>query len=74
MPKAMGLAELALDFASEMLGDDGSFLVKLFQGEGFQEFVAAGRSRFETVKLVKPRASRPQSREIYLLARHKRIV
>lgn len=69
-PRSMGLAEEALLFATEVLKPGGSFLIKLFQGEGFQEYVKSVRGRFRTVKLVKPKASRPESREIYLLARN----
>ncbi|MBN1240673.1 MAG: RlmE family RNA methyltransferase [Gammaproteobacteria bacterium] len=69
-PRSMGLAEEALLFATEVLKPGGSFLIKLFQGEGFQEYVKSVRGRFRIVKLVKPKASRPESREIYLLARN----
>ena len=44
-------------------------LVKLFQGEGFEEFISATKRCFKTVRVMKPRASRPESREVYLLAR-----
>jgi 23S rRNA (uridine2552-2'-O)-methyltransferase len=74
LPRHYALAEAALQFATEVLKPGGDFLVKLFQGEGFSEFVADIRSRFETVKLIKPKASRPASREIYLLARNYRMV
>ena len=74
LPRHYALAEAALQFATEVLKPGGDFLVKLFQGEGFSEFVADVRSRFETVKLIKPKASRPASREIYLLARNYRMV
>jgi 23S rRNA (uridine2552-2'-O)-methyltransferase len=67
-PRAMRLAEDALDFCREALKPGGTFLVKLFQGEGFEAFVQAARSDFSKVRLVKPKASRPESREIYLLA------
>ena len=69
-PRSMGLAEEALLFATEVLKPGGGFLIKLFQGEGFQEYVKSVRGKFGTVKLVKPKASRPESREIYLLARN----
>ena len=68
-PRAMQLAEEARDFASGVLGDGGDFLVKLFQGEGFEEFISATKLCFKTVRVMKPRASRPESREVYLLAR-----
>lgn len=67
--RSLTLAEEALEFATAVLKPGGSFLVKLFQGSGIDEFVALCRERFGRVKLVKPRASRAASREIYLLAR-----
>lgn len=69
-PRSMYLAELVLDFATQVLRRGGAMLVKLFQGEGFQEYVALCRSRFETVRLRKPDASRSGNREIYLVARN----
>lgn len=69
-PRSIGLAEEALLFATEVLRPGGAFLIKLFQGEGFQEFVQSVRAEFRTVRLIKPKASRPESREIYLLARN----
>ena len=69
-PRAMRLAEEALEFAGEVLERKGSFLVKLFQGEGFEAFVGGTRTRFGRVRIVKPGASRPESREMYLLARN----
>jgi len=68
-PRSMQLAEEALDFASAVLRPGGDLVVKLFQGSGVDEFVAEARRRFSKAKLVKPRASRAASREIYLLAR-----
>lgn len=68
-PRAMYLAELAADFAVQHLRPGGDFLVKVFQGEGFDEFLAGLRSNFNRVLSRKPKASRPRSREIYLLAR-----
>jgi 23S rRNA (uridine2552-2'-O)-methyltransferase len=67
--RSIGLAEDALLFAAEVLNRGGDFLVKLFQGEGFEEFVKQVRTRFRVVRLIKPKASRAESREIYLLAR-----
>jgi 23S rRNA (uridine2552-2'-O)-methyltransferase len=67
-PKAMYLAELALEFARRHLKPDGNFLVKVFHGEGFDEFVREVRSLFKKVIVRKPNASRPRSREVYLLA------
>jgi len=66
--RSMDLAELALEFARQWLEPDGVFVVKLFQGEGFDGFVREARSTFSRVRLRKPAASRKQSREIYLIA------
>ncbi len=67
-PRVMYLAELALDFARKNLVSDGVFLVKLFQGEGFDPYVQDLRTYFTKVKFRKPKASRPRSREVYALA------
>lgn len=67
VPRAVYLAELALDFATEVLGPNGSFLVKLFQGEGFTEYLELCRKTFKKVVMRKPKASRAESREVYLL-------
>jgi 23S rRNA (uridine2552-2'-O)-methyltransferase len=69
LPRHMALAEEALLFADEVLNRGGDFLVKLFQGEGFEEFVGKVRPKFAKTRLIKPKASRAESREIYLLAR-----
>jgi 23S rRNA (uridine2552-2'-O)-methyltransferase len=68
-PRAMYLVELALDLARQVLKPGGSFLVKVFQGEGFDEYLAQVRSSFSSVKTRKPDASRARSREVYLLAK-----
>ncbi len=68
--RAMGLAELALDFAAQVLRPGGDFVVKLFHGEGFEAFVREARGRFERVRVRKPDASRGDSREVYLVGRH----
>jgi len=62
------LAELALDMTKSVLKPGAYFLVKVFQGEGFESFRQELRKNFDTVKTRKPKASRPQSHEIYLLA------
>lgn len=72
-PRSMGLADEALMFAEEVLKPGGDFLVKLFQGAGFDAYVGRARERFRKARLVKPKASRPESREIYLLARDYRM-
>jgi 23S rRNA (uridine2552-2'-O)-methyltransferase len=71
--KAMYLAELALEFAREHLRPGGDFLIKLFQGTDFDAFVREVRTLFEKVLVRKPKASRPRSREVYLLARGRRL-
>jgi 23S rRNA (uridine2552-2'-O)-methyltransferase len=65
--RAMHLAELAMEFALEHLKPEGSFLVKVFQGAGFEEFLKLMRSRFARVVTRKPKASRDRSSEVYLL-------
>ena len=72
--RAVYLAELALDFCNQALKPDGSFLVKLFQGEGFEAYLKQLRSAFGSVQIRKPEASRDRSREQYLLARNYRLV
>jgi len=67
-PRAMYLAELALDLAAKVLKPNGTFLVKVFQGEGFDAYLAEVRAQFGRVSSEKPTASRPRSREMYLLA------
>ena len=69
-PRSIYLAELALDFAKQTLAVGGSFVCKLFQGQGTDELIATARASFEKVKVVKPGASRPGSSEIYLVARN----
>ncbi len=71
-PRAMLLAELALDFAERTLCSGGGLLVKVFQGEGSEDFIRSVRERFARVVIRKPKASRPRSREVYLLARQYR--
>ena len=68
-PKSMYLAELALDFAKNSLASKGVFLIKLFQGEGFNQYMTEARRIFVSVVIRKPKASRSRSREVYLLAR-----
>ncbi|QEY25952.1 RlmE family RNA methyltransferase [Neisseria zalophi] len=66
------LCELALDFAANHLKQGGNFLVKVFQGSGYQEYMAAMREIFTSVQTRKPQASRNRSSEIYLLGKNKR--
>lgn len=72
LPRSMHLCELALEFGREVLRPGGDFLVKVFQGEGFQEYLKSLRDAFDKVLTRKPEASRAHSREVYLLARGKR--
>jgi 23S rRNA (uridine2552-2'-O)-methyltransferase len=72
-PRIVALLEEASLFATEVLRPGGDLLFKAFQGEGIAELVRELKKRFETVKTVKPKASRPESREIYLLARNLRV-
>ena len=67
-PRAMHLAELALDLAGRVLVPGGDFVVKVFHGEGFDPFVREVREGFDSVRVRKPRASRPRSPEVYVVA------
>lgn len=73
-PRAMYLAELALEFAGQRLTRDGTFVCKVFQGAGFDAYARDLRQRFGSVKIRKPKASRSSSTEVYVLARNYRIV
>ena len=68
IPRAMYLVELALDMCRDVLAHNGNFIVKVFQGEGFEEYLTQVRSMFKTVKIRKPEASRARSREVYIVA------
>lgn len=72
-PRSMHLAELALDLAKKVLRRRGNFVCKLFQGQGTDAFVTETRKTFERVKVMKPKASRPGSSEVYLVARNYRL-
>lgn len=69
-PRSMYLAELALDLCRQVLAKRGDFICKLFQGEGIDQYIADARAVFSRVKVIKPKASRPGSREVYLVARN----
>lgn len=71
--RIMSCAELAFEFAKSVLKPKGDFLVKVFQGVGFEEFLKSLRQAFEKVVIRKPKASRPRSREVYLLAKGLRL-
>ena len=68
-PRVMYLAELALDMACNVLEGNGSFVAKVFQGEGFDELIAACREVFAKVIIRKPKSSRARSAEVYIVAR-----
>ena len=67
-PKSIYLAELAIDLAVKTLSKNGYFIVKIFQGDGFDDYVKNARKVFKKVSIIKPKASRPRSKEVYLLA------
>lgn len=72
-PRSIYLAELALDFARKTLKPGGAMAVKVFHGEGFDDYVKSMRCAFDKVVSRKPSASRPKSRETYLVATRLRI-
>lgn len=73
IPRSMYLVELALEMAKDVLAPGGSFLVKVFQGEGFDEYLTQIRSLFTKVKIRKPDASRARSREVYIVATGRKL-
>ena len=68
-PRCMYLMELASDFAASVLCKGGDLLFKGFHGEGFDALIRNLRSQYHKVLIRKPRASRPRSREVYVLAK-----
>ncbi|RLA47200.1 MAG: 23S rRNA (uridine(2552)-2'-O)-methyltransferase RlmE [Gammaproteobacteria bacterium] len=68
-PRSIYLVELALDMARRVLAPGGSFVAKVFQGSGFEDVFRDTRSSFAKVLTRKPKASRPRSREVYLVAK-----
>ena len=68
-PRSIYLVELALDMARRVLAPGGAFVSKVFQGEGFDELYRDTRESFDRVLTRKPKASRPRSREVYVVAR-----
>lgn len=66
--KSMYLGELALDMCHQVLKKNGSFVIKVFMGEGFEPFMKELQKAFKTVKTRKPESSRARSREVYLVA------
>ncbi|MFQ5470362.1 MAG: 23S rRNA (uridine(2552)-2'-O)-methyltransferase RlmE [Gammaproteobacteria bacterium] len=69
IPRAMYLAELAADFADQVLKEGGGLLIKVFQGAGFDELVRGLRQKYKVLLIRKPKASRSRSKEVYVLAR-----
>ena len=67
-PRSMYLCELALDFARQQLKSGGSLVMKVFHGAGFDDFIRDARTSFDRVVTRKPKASRPKSREVYMVA------
>ena len=68
-PTSIYLVELAVDLACQVMKPEGVFIAKLFQGEGFDEFVRHARTLFNAVSMRKPDASRAKSREVYMVAK-----
>lgn len=69
IPKAMYLSEMTIEVTKKLLKKDGNLLIKLFQGEGFEKYLALLRRYFAKVIIYKPKSSRVESREIYVLAK-----
>ena len=67
-PKSIYLCELALDFCHQVMQKNGAFVVKLFQGEGFDQYIQDLKMGYGQVIIYKPKASRPRSREVYAVA------
>lgn len=72
-PRAMYLAELALDFAKDVLKPQGALLIKMFQGQGSDQFIKLIRENFTKVLIRKPKSSRSRSNEVYILGFNKRF-
>lgn len=68
-PRSIYLGELALDAAQRILVKGGTFLIKMFQGAGFDEYYNQVRQQFSSVAIRKPKASRARSNEVYILAK-----
>jgi 23S rRNA (uridine2552-2'-O)-methyltransferase len=66
-PQSVHLVELAWDCAQQILQPGGTFLAKIFQGEGVDDLVRELKKHFKTVRLRKPKSSRPRSPEFYIL-------
>ncbi|AOM41529.1 23S rRNA (uridine(2552)-2'-O)-methyltransferase RlmE [Xenorhabdus hominickii] len=73
IPRSMYLVELALDMCRDVLAPGGSFIVKVFQGDGFDQYLREIRSLFTKIKIRKPEASRARSREVYIVATGRKV-
>ncbi|WP_457913451.1 23S rRNA (uridine(2552)-2'-O)-methyltransferase RlmE [Candidatus Gillettellia adelgis] len=73
MARSMYLVSLALEMCRHVLAPGGSFLVKVFQGDGFEKYLERIRSLFTKVKMRKPNASRTRSREVYIVATGRKV-
>ncbi|EXU75455.1 23S rRNA (uridine(2552)-2'-O)-methyltransferase RlmE [Erwinia papayae] len=73
IPRSMYLVELALEMCRDVLAPGGSFLVKVFQGDGFEDYLREIRSLFTKVKIRKPDSSRSRSREVYIVATGRKL-
>jgi 23S rRNA (uridine2552-2'-O)-methyltransferase len=71
-PRSVYLMELAAEFAAGVLREGGDLLFKGFHGEGFEELIKDLRCQYSKVLIRKPKASRPRSREVYVLAKGRR--
>jgi 23S rRNA (uridine2552-2'-O)-methyltransferase len=65
--QSLSLVRRVLELSASLLKKDGNFYVKVFEGEDFKEFVDSVRKSFKTVKIVKPKSSRSESREVFVL-------
>lgn len=68
-PRSIYLGELALDAAHSILAKGGTFLIKMFQGAGFDDYLNQVKQHFNSVVIRKPKASRARSNEVYILAK-----
>ena len=68
VPAILSLAEIVTDIALGSLNESGNLLIKLFQGKGTDEYIKETKQFFKKVRIIKPKASRSNSREIYMLA------
>ena len=72
IPRAMYLVELSVDLADQVLAKNGNLLMKVFQGEGYDKLLKDLKQKYNKVLTRKPKASRPRSKEIYVLAKEKK--